>query len=493
MRQETLNPNDISLSGEWRFFDIRDFSRILLFSVSLILCAALYQLNIPFFFILYGLFFVLISVISIRISFFFLLFSTFLNGLQWDIYRNITIRPDQIIIIFFIIIFAFSYFRLRIRYFKTPLDKPIFIFLLLNLFSSAFLSQIPVITLRKFFLLALYTLFYFLTVNIILNFAKEREQTGRVLKIFLLIALSPMIYGLLSFLFFYISSYHLGGTETIMVRDLLPTLSQNVFTFRIFSTMHEPNIFGSISSTFGLIFIGFLVSDVKFSPTEIFYFLFCSVIAILSILLSFTRSAWLSFGVGLLLYFLFRKYLNVKSKKIVKYSLFFLAVFSIILILIFAIKTDLLVSYSEKMTKIVDYKTGTGATRLYLWKKVLQDVPSSWLLGHGTQGHLALFNNDETVGLANFPLDILHSSGILGFAVFIWIQIKILLLAIRGIKSAENPFLKQVLRIFLVSFLALWINNFFICVYWLSFPWIFTAFIVGFSQIALKKEEGNLI
>jgi hypothetical protein len=141
----------------------------------------------------------------------------------------------------------------------------------------------------------------------------------------------------------------------------------------------------------------------------------------------------------------------------------------------------------------VDHKTGTGATRLYLWEKVLQDVPSSWLLGHGTQGHLSLFNNDETVGLANFPLDILHSSGILGLAVFIWIQIKIILMAIRGIKSAENPFLKQLLRIFLVSFLAMWVSNFFICVYWLSFPWIFTAFIVGFSQIAIKKEEGYLI
>jgi O-antigen ligase len=489
MRQETLNPNNMSLSGEWRLFHISDFSRILLFSVSLILCAALHKLNVPFFFILYGLFFVLISFISIRISFFFLLFSTFLNGLQWDIYKNVTIRPDQIIIIFFIITFMFSYFRLRMKYFKTPLDKPIFLFLLLNLFSSAFLSQIPAITLRKFSLLALYTLFYFLTVNIILNFAKERKQTDQILKIFLLIALSPMIYGLLSFLFFYLTNYHLGGTETITAQILLPTLSQDISTFRIFSTMHEPNIFGSISSTFGLIFIGFLISDIKFNSTEIFYFLLCSVIAILSILLSFTRSAWLSFGVGLLIFFLFKNYLNVKTKKIAKYSFFFLALFSIILILIFAIKTDFLVSYSEKMTKIVDHKTGTGAARLYLWQIVIRDVPSSWFLGHGTQGHLALFNNDETIGLANFPLDILHSSGILGLAVFFWIQIKILLLAIRGIKTAENPFLKQVLRIFLVSFLAMWINNFFICVYWLSFPWIFTAFIVGFSLIALKKEE----
>jgi O-antigen ligase len=472
---------------EVRLFDRRDLPRIMLFSGSLILSVVFYHLSGPFFFALVALFCVLLSLVSFRLSFFFLLFTVFLNGLQWDIYENITVRPDQVAVLLFLVFFVVSYFRLKQRYFTTPLDRPILFFLLLNLFSSAVLSPIPAIALRKFLLLALYSLFYFLTVNAILNLESEERAVG-VLKIFFLISLSPMIFGLLDFLFFYISGAHLGGADSILARQLLPGLSRDVYTFRIFSTMHEPNIFGSIAATLGLVFVGFLFSDVKLSRADSFFFVFFSLTAILSILLSFTRSAWLSFFVGLILYGLFRKHLHLKWRRIFRFTLPLLAVFLVIALGIFVVKTDLLVSYTEKLSRLTDYKTGTGVYRLQLWKTVFRDVPSSWLLGHGTQGHLALFDNDETVGLANFPLDILHSSGVLGLLVFAWIQLKILLLARRGIRASKNPVVSQVLRILAVSFIAMWVSNFFICVYWLSFPWVFTALIVGFSQRAMKQS-----
>jgi hypothetical protein len=478
---------------EVRLFGSRDLAKILLFSASLLFSVILYHLSNVFFFALFALLFVMLSLVSFRLSFIFLLFSVFLNGLGWDIYKNVTIRPDQIIVALFLVFFIVSYFRLKNKYFTTPLDRPIILFLLLNLFSSAFLSPIPAISLRKFVLMAVYSLFYFLVVNAILNF-KTEEHAIDMFKIFLLISLSPMVFGLLDFLFFYITGSHLGGADTILAQELLPTLSKEVYTFRIFSTLYEPNIFGSVASTFSLIFVGFLVSDIKLSRVDSFAFIFFSLIAILSTLLSFTRSAWLSFIAGLILYFLFRKYLHVKTSKIARFTVPILAVLLVISIAIFAVKTDLFVSYWEKLSKITDYKTGTGVTRLSLWKRVFQDVPSSWLLGHGTQGHLALFDNDETLGLANFPLDILHSSGVLGLLVFAWIQIKILVLAHRGARNSLNPLISQILRILMVSFVAMWVSNFFISVYWLSFPWVFTAVIAGFSQLALRKRvEANPI
>lgn len=479
-----------SPTPEVRLFNRRDLPLILLFSGSLILAVALYHLSGPFFFALLALLFVLLSLVSLRLSFIFLLFTAFLNGLQWDVYENITVRPDQVAVLLFLLFFVLSYFRHKTKYFKTPLDRPILLFLLLNFVSSAALSPIPAISLRKFVLLALYSLFYFLTVNAILNQEGEERSIG-MLKIFFLISLSPMIFGLLDFFFFYISGAHLGGADSILARQLLPGLERDVQTFRIFSTMHEPNIFGSIAATLGLVFVGFLFSGLKFSPADSFFFILFSLTAILSTLLSFTRSAWLSFFAGLILYGLFRKYLHLEWRRIFRFTIPLLAVLLVAALGIFVVKTDLLLSYKEKLGRLIDYKTGTGVTRLQLWEAVLRDVPTSWLLGHGTQGHLALFDNDETVGLANFPLDILHSSGVLGLIVFAWIQIKLLLLARRAIRSSNNQFIAQALRILSVSFVAMWVSNFFICVYWLSFPWVFTALIAGYSQRVLKPSADS--
>jgi len=469
-------------------FSKKDLGTLSLFLFLIILAVVIYNLNVWLFFALYGLLFIALALFRFRWALSLFIISIYLNGLSAEIGGNVTIRLDQILLLLSLAIYILFYFQGKLRFFTTPLDRPIVIFLAINLLASLFFSEVPLLTLRKSLLLVLYSLFYFLVANIILNSDEEGDNHLKFFKEFSLAAGAMMLFGLINLFFFFLSNSLLSGTEIVPAEALTPNVPHDVSVSRIFSTMHEPNIFGNIASVFSLIFLGLLFSQLNFSSGQRWIFFFFGLMSMLANFFSYTRGSWLSFIIGCFLIFILRRKINLNRRKIFKYLVILFSIFFVILGASFLIKPDLYVAYAEKIRGLLDYQTGTGRVRLSMWQAVIKDVPSSWLFGHGTQGHLFLFGEDETIGLANFPLDVLHSSGLIGLLVFFWVQFKIVKIAWRRIRETNNQILPSVLGILILSFLAMWVGNFFICVYWLSFPWTFMAIIAAYSL----KESSSL-
>lgn len=463
------------------FYTKRDLSILAIFFLLIILSIIIYNFSIFLFFVFYIILFIVLSFFNFSWALALLIFSVYLNGLYLDMFGNFTIRIDQILFILSLIIFVLFYFQGKLRLYSTPLDRPIAVFVLINLLSSLFYSQAPSLTFRKSLLLALYSLLYFMFVNIILNSQKEGENQFKIFKDFSLAAIAMMLIGLINLFFYFLSNLSLSGIQVVPAEALTPNVPHDVSVSRIFSTVHEPNIFGNIASVFSLIFLCLLFSQVDFRRDQKWLFFFFGLISILGNFFSYTRGSWLSFLAGCLFIFIFGKKLKINLVKMFKYLLVLLIILFIVLGISFLIKEGLYTAYWQKIKELVDYQSGTGRVRLSMWEKVIKDIPSSWLIGHGTQGYLFLFDEDETVGLANFPLDVIHSSGIMGFLVFLWVQIKVIILVLKKIKESKDLFLRTILGSIMISFIAMWVGNFFICVYWLSFPWVLMAIMVAYS------------
>jgi O-antigen ligase len=81
---------------------------------------------------------------------------------------------------------------------------------------------------------------------------------------------------------------------------------------------------------------------------------------------------------------------------------------------------------------------GTAADRIQLWENMWEDWKQSPWLGHGAHNY-AKFREDPTTQISeNFLLELLHSAGLVGFGIFCFVLVKIVVRGLRLFSSAEG-------------------------------------------------------
>jgi len=208
--------------------------------------------------------------------------------------------------------------------------------------------------------------------------------------------------------------------------------------FGVYATMREPNVFGSFSLIY---FILCFVIILSLPPKRrrhnhlIFMALMTSGIGVF---LSFTRGVWLATSLGVLAAIAFQKKLfRLSRKKTV--HIIALGFFLVILLFLANLSVTQSILY-YKISHIMDFKEGTGAIRLQIWKAALESIQKSLLVGHGTYSFAILFPSqvpgpENASWIGNFFLTILHDTGIIGTFFFLWM---IIFLFKEGIRAAKR-------------------------------------------------------
>jgi hypothetical protein len=130
--------------------------------------------------------------------------------------------------------------------------------------------------------------------------------------------------------------------------------------------------------------------------------------------MSASRGPILGFMVGLvtLVVFLGRRHLMAVSRRLV----LILLVMSLPTVAYIVVSSGARAAAMVRVSTLFDMEAGTTIDRLVLWSRMLADVRERPLLGHGADAYRQY--RDPGYPAESFPVEILHSAGLIGFGCF---------------------------------------------------------------------------
>jgi len=413
------------------------------------------------------------------------LFSSF-NGLSLK-FLGISLRLDQIAVIFLSII-IFLHKKIVSKE-KIVLSKEyilLVLFFIVSLGSSILNSPDKLFSVVQTINIITNSLAFFVVVNTLNSIEIIVEFLVFGFNTVLLIS----IISLLLFLFSYISGTQLYGINL--------TQNQNE-AFGVFFTMREPNVFGSYMILYFLLaFVLYIDED-----NSSFYFKksFLSLVLVftgISILLSFTRGAWLAVLLSIFTFYLF-------SLGKVKRNYFKIILMPVVVLFIFFILSNVLkIEFlSYKLDNFVSTKGGTSEARLWVWFKALDNWinQKNYLIGNGTFSFASFFNvggysASTNAWIGNMPLTILHDTGVIGFIFFFLFYVSLVVGTFVVLKKAEkNHYLSTKKKSILIPFcwgfvlgiVGIFIAFFFTVALNYTYPWLFMGLLIA-SRNLLEGE-----
>jgi len=192
--------------------------------------------------------------------------------------------------------------------------------------------------------------------------------------------------------------------------------------FGIYFTTKEPNIYGSyMLANFITVFVLYFEKaniSLGISNRRAKYILFSTGIGVL---LSFTRSVWISLFICILIF-------NFKSISKLYKNLPKLGFIILGLIVFYYVATNVLgITFLKyKIDNLFSADSGTGEGRVLIWITALDNwvQQKNYLTGNGTYSFASFFNNgsyDTTTNawIGNFLITLLHDYGIIGVILFL--------------------------------------------------------------------------
>lgn len=237
--------------------------------------------------------------------------------------------------------------------------------------------------------------------------------------------------------------------------NALVVLNYGESVYRAKGLMIEPNLLGSLFVLFMCTL--FLVRNV----VPYWLLMMCMAVLGASAFLTFTRAAWVGMIV-LLAVWAFTGRRAVLKTTVVSLG----GVFSIGLVGAVLTKADQVLgaTFSERISGILDFGSGTGAYRARVWETALSDYfgSSQYLIGLGTnsfsQRHLAQDSSSGEAYLGNFWVALIHDSGLIGVIGFV--------LIVAAVVSGGRHF--RAIPLFLTLIVTAFATN----PMWFAFPWI---------------------
>lgn len=366
---------------------------------------------------------------------------------------------------------------------KVPMLVPLLGLLFLNFISTALFSPVKPAGFRMVLILALNILIYAMTVT---TLQQHRENLERAVKFFLLAGAAQGIYGIITFIGYYVG-VNIGG------------LTEKGFGgfVRIKAGFQEADVLGIFISMLALMFIALLTSrdDVGIRKK---YLIAGVVLSLVVSVLSLVRAGWIGLVLGIVvLLFLQKRTLDLINRKTVMFALaiaFLFVSFAALPIMkdLSRGAPDIILS---RMSQIFDTSKGTsGGYRVRNQQVALAQWKQQPLLGQGIGGvdpGGSKSNPKYALMINSTLIQSLHDTGVVGLLLFVLVQIGILFVMIRGYLKTASAFLRSALAGFIAVHIAMMIVTAISSpsVSWLGLTWIFDGVAVAIAIVAPKAAE----
>ncbi len=241
--------------------------------------------------------------------------------------------------------------------------------------------------------------------------------------------------------------------------DIMPWAE--FFGKRIFSTQANPNFFADfLAFSLFWVFVNFLERKEK-------RFLVLFVLGVVDLYFTESKGAWLAFGAGVFILCLF--YTNFFVPALSKKEKTFINTLGALMVCAVIILTAV---FSVKRMQSVNLRVET-------WKGIVNMVSSRPVFGYGAGAFKTVYpefrkpeifyiekiHNNETMHAENEYLEVLANGGVIGFALFIFVIVYIITLAIKKVRfltSSGGPAPPQAYALlsFLCAFIVILIHSF---------------------------------
>jgi O-antigen ligase len=366
-----------------------------------------------------------------------------------------------------------QFFRHRVY----VLGVPMIGYLAVSFLSSYVNSPIPDVSLRQALILTYRAITFYLVIITVLEHPDLRMrypiQLQRLLILHTLLSLVALLV-LPEYLPLFLRHRVTGGTS-------------------ISGFFQEPNLFG----IFVLCVVSLTLPMYIFETSKRWVRLFPIIaIGLVGLLFSYTRSTWLGFGLilgclGILTGF------GTESRVRKRYALIVLVLglaLSIGLSLLFlharlfTSSSGLSVRLAERLSEIIDAKSGTAVFRINTWNEGFRLWQSHPWLGRGLLAYMVDSPRDSG-WLFNFALQSLHDSGILGTLFMIWLYIGCLYYPLKAYRVASDERDKGILLGYVLAQIALYFTSLFSAFTWSAFSWVLLGLSTGHSLVVMRQAR----
>jgi O-antigen ligase len=149
-------------------------------------------------------------------------------------------------------------------------------------------------------------------------------------------------------------------------------------------------------------------------------------------------------------------------------------------------------AFAGRAMQLVDpeaYRGGTAGGRLAIWTGMLDDVARNPLVGQGQDSYLRHMDPGEE-GAHNFPLEVLHATGIFGFLGYLVLHAVAPLLAVGafvrgGLAEADTVPIAGVIG-FYAAMVSATVTN---IIYWNPTYWLAVALMVAAVRVHVSRPQ----
>jgi hypothetical protein len=429
-----------------------------------------------------------------------LLIASTMNGLSadWAVFgREITVRPDQVVLVFLLPILALAYGLGRFRLHLNRFEWVVLAFLFTNFASSMLISPSQSASLQGAALLGACVAMYFVTREIISNRA---EWLGGATNWVVCLGIAQALYCLTALILYYFG-YVIGGLQ-------IGHLSEA--SVAIEGTFWEANLLGAYLALIALFFtVRYVLAPEGQRGGTYLLGLF---ITSLALPLTVTRSAALALALGMsataLIVCAYRREIHGWRRKAGR----IVVVLGCVLLLTVTVMNALVSTISrypnlllERWIPIslapaieVDVPTTGGAVtqasrgsmegRLDAWWRAMEYWWERPIFGHGT---LAGGNVIREGWWYSSLVQALYDTGLLGFLVLLWIHVGAVFYPVRAwLRTRRNPMSANLLG-FGLGNAVLFFTSQFSNLYFVGFPWVFLGLSMGAVAAYSKGHVAN--
>lgn len=320
--------------------------------------------------------------------------------------------------------------RGNITYRHTPVDLPLLIFLGLTVFLFLVRSPDTGLAMEGARVYIEYTLWFFVGANLLLNI----DQAKALVKGMVVITALVAAHGIYQYVV---------GVE--MPASWVDAAEAGVRT-RVFSVTGSPNVLGS----FFVLFIPVTISQLLHSrgrPARYFY-LGCLALAGFSLIVTYSRGAWLALAGGLVIYsvlYNWRVLVPMTAAAVVSVQVF-----------------PGIVSRLAYMLSPAYLASSQRAGRLARWQLAIAKIKQSPLLGEGFGrfgGAVAARNIPGSFYVDNFYLKTAAEAGLTGLAALLYLLFAVARAGINAYTSLRNSYLKSLAAGILAGLVGVMLHN----------------------------------
>jgi O-antigen ligase len=135
------------------------------------------------------------------------------------------------------------------------------------------------------------------------------------------------------------------------------------------------------------------------------------------------------------------------------------------------------------------YSTGTAGEKLRMWGAMLEDVSRNPLLGAGQDSYMVYYPSTAGGGSHNFPIEILHATGLSGFLPYAYLHAALLWTAWGVLRRARPPNEDRWLLLGLAgAFVVVVLSSLTNLIFWTQAYWLLAGLLAAGSRLTARAR-----